>query len=346
VIEMGNQQHLSEDNVILRVKNLKISFYTEEGEVKALENVGFECRKGEVLGLVGETGSGKSVSAYAVMGLIPSPPGKILEGEIEFMGQNLLKLAPKGMRKIRGQFLTMIFQEPMTSLNPVFTVEEQMLDILLEHNPYTKANGRLIALDSLKKVRMQDPEMILKKYPHELSGGMRQRVMIAMALACNPRLLIADEPTTALDVTIQAQILALLKEMQAQMNLSILLITHNLGVVAQNCDRIAVMYAGSIVEIGSATEIFAKASHPYTQGLLKAIPSMEERNESLNVIPGSVPNLIYPPSGCRFHPRCDRFVSGLCDLQPPSLTPIGQNPEHQAACYHPYGNDEEKESAS
>jgi len=233
-----------------------------------------------------------------------------------------------------------IFQEPMTSLNPVFTVEQQMIDILRAHEDISKAEAAKKAIKALNAVRMQDPQLILKKFPHELSGGMRQRVMIAMALSCNAEFLIADEPTTALDVTIQAQILGLLKEMQRQFNLSVLLITHNLGVVAQNCDSICVMYAGNIVEYGSAEEIFKKAVHPYTVGLLKAIPPVEGNVDRLNVIPGRVPNLIDPPSGCRFHPRCERFIKDRCDKETPFLKKILIGSRHSVSCFNPFGLNE------
>ena len=328
---------LKNESIILSVENLKVHFDTEEGEVKAIENVSYRIRTNEVLGIVGETGSGKSVSAYSVMGLVPQPPGKILKGKVMFKGKDLLKMSEKEMLKIRGDEIAMIFQEPMTSLNPVFTIEEQMVDILIAHGT-PKKDAKSKAVESLEKVRMPDPNLVLKKYPHELSGGMRQRVMIAMALSCDPELLIADEPTTALDVTIQAQILGLLKDMQQKLNLSVLLITHNLGVVAQNCDSIAVMYAGNIVEYGSAEQVFERGIHPYTRGLLKAIPPLDDRIvKNLNVIPGVVPNLITPPSGCRFHPRCERAIKGKCDMEIPTLQELELDPGHKVACFNPYG---------
>ena len=324
------------DDIILKVEDLKLHFDTEEGEVKALENVSYRLRRGEVLGVVGETGSGKSVTAYSIMGLIPQPPGKILTGRIVFEGKDLLNLSKRELLNIRGKDIAMIFQEPMTSLNPVFTVGEQMVDVLLAHDKITKKVALGKAMEALNKVKMQDPGMIMGKYPHELSGGMRQRVMIAMALSCNSRLLIADEPTTALDVTIQAQILGLLKEMQRELNLSVLLITHNLGVVAQNCDSIAVMYAGNIVEYGSSTQIFEGSVHPYTRGLMKAIPPIETETDKLNVIPGMVPNLIHPPSGCRFHPRCERFIEGKCNVEIPRASELKGDLGHTVTCFNPY----------
>ena len=321
---------------ILEVNDLKVYFDTEEGEVKALENVSYQIQRGQVLGMVGETGSGKSVSAYTVMGLLPKPPGKILKGSVKFKGEEILGLPDKRMRKIRGNDLAMIFQEPMTSLNPVFTIGDQMQDVLQAHNDWDKPKATEQAIDALKAVRMKDPEMVLKKFPHELSGGMRQRVMIAMALSCDPELLVADEPTTALDVTIQAQILGLLKEMQKNFHLSVLLITHNLGVVAQNCDAICVMYAGNIVEYGTSEQIFHRPVHPYTRGLIKAIPPVEGESTHLNIIPGVVPNLIHPPEGCRFHPRCERAKKGKCDSQVPSMADVENDSGHRVNCFFPY----------
>jgi len=318
---------------ILDVRNLKVYFDTEAGVVKALEDVSYTVYKGEVLGLVGETGSGKSISSHTVMGLIPQPPGKILQGQVIFEGEDLLKKSKKEMREIRGTKITMIFQEPMTSLNPVFTIEEQMMDVLLAHNGLTKSQAKEKIIESLYKVRLQDPDIVLKKYPHQLSGGMRQRIMIAMALSCNPSLLIADEPTTALDVTIQNQILGLLKEAQKEYGLSVLLITHDLGIVAQICDHVAVMYAGYIVEYGTINQIFENPLHPYTKGLLSAIPPIKGEAKRLRVVRGQVPDLIHPPSGCRFHPRCDNFIEGKCDVQIPQMREVEDG--HMVACFNP-----------
>ena len=325
----------SNNEKILEVKNLKVYFDTEAGMVKALEDVSYTIYKGEVLGLVGETGSGKSISSQAIMGLIPQPPGKILGGQVLFEEEDLLKKSKKELREIRGTKIAMIFQEPMTSLNPVFTIEQQMMDVLMAHNGLTKAQAKEKILDALNKVRLQDPDIILKKYPHQLSGGMRQRIMIAMALSCNPSLLIADEPTTALDVTIQNQILGLLKDAQKNYGLSVLLITHDLGIVAQMCDHVAVMYAGYIVEYGTINQIFGNPLHPYTKGLLSAIPPIKGNAKRLRVIRGQVPDLIHPPSGCRFHPRCDNFIEGVCNVEVPRFKEIKGDPGHTVACLNP-----------
>jgi len=308
------------DNIkdkILEVKNLKTSFFTYEGEVKALENVSFDISRGETLGLVGETGSGKSVTALSIVNLISSPPGKILGGKIIFEGENLLNYSEKEIRKIRGNKISMIFQDPMNSLNPVFKVGEQIIQVIKVHQNKKSAEARKIAIEMFKKVGLPDPELVLDKYSYELSGGMQQRIMIAIALSCNPDLLIADEPTTALDVTIQAQILDLIDKLKKDIDSSILLITHNLGVVARVCDKVAVMYAGNIVEYATVEQIFNKPCHPYTKGLLKAIPRKESRGKKLKIIKGKVPNLISPPSGCRFHPRCNFALPECSEIKPP-----------------------------
>ncbi len=319
---------------LLEIKKLRLYFETEEGTVKALEEINISLEEGKILGVVGETGSGKSITALSVMKLIPQPPGKYLGGQILFDGSDITKLGEEEMREIRGKKISMIFQEPMTSLNPVLTIGEQMTDVIMVHSNVSKSEAIEKAIESLNLVRMPDPESVLYKYPHELSGGMRQRIMIAMALSCGPKLLIADEPTTALDVTIQAQILGLIKKMNEELGLSVMLITHNFGIVAQICDFIAVLYAGYVVEYGSKEEIFKRAMHPYTKGLLKAIPPLEEKVEGLNVIPGSVPNLIEPPTGCRYHPRCERFVQSKCDIQAPEYRFV--NEQHAVACFNPY----------
>lgn len=317
---------------LLRIENLRLYFDTEEGTVKALEDVNLSVKEGEIVGVVGETGSGKSITAMSILKLIPTPPARMLSGKIWFDNQEISSFDEEKMREIRGKKIAMIFQEPMTSLNPTFTVGEQLCDVLMTHEKIEKKQAIEKILEVFKLVRMQDPVALLDKYPHQLSGGMRQRVMIAMALLCNPKLLIADEATTALDVTIQAQILGLIKRMNEQLKLSVLIITHNFGIVAQICDKVAVMYAGYVVEIADIKEIFAHPRHPYTRGLLSAIPPIDRKVERLRIIEGSVPNLIEPPSGCRFHPRCERFVPGVCDAEAPKL--VGD--EHVVACFNPY----------
>ncbi|MFQ6087331.1 MAG: ABC transporter ATP-binding protein [Candidatus Methanofastidiosia archaeon] len=318
------------EEVILEIRNLRTYFYTYEGVVRALDGINLDIKKGEAVGLVGETGCGKSVTALSIMRLIQSPPGKIVGGEILFEGKNLLELTEDEMRDIRGNEIAMIFQEPMTSLNPVFTIESQMREIIMLHQKVGKDEAKKRALEMLKLVGMPDPEKVLKQYPHELSGGMRQRAMIAMEISCSPDLLIADEPTTALDVTIQAQILKLIKGIMGEIDASLLLITHDLGVIAKICDRVAVMYAGVIVEFADVRSIFKDPMHPYTKGLINAIPKLSEKRERLEIIRGRVPNLIHPPSGCRFHPRCD-FRMDICDKEKPPAFNVKS--EHSVACY-------------
>ncbi len=329
---------------LLKVEDLHTYFYTYEGVVKAVDGVSFDIKKGEIFGLVGETGCGKSVTALSIIRLIDEP-GKIEKGKIIFKGKNLLELSEEEMRNIRGREISMIFQEPMTALNPVFKIGDQIMEILLLHEhgiedireapKGIKEEEREKAIEMLKLVRMPDPERNIDSYPHELSGGMRQRAMIAMMLATKPSLLIADEPTTALDVTVQAQILNILLDMKDKLGISILLITHDLSVIAEVCDRVGVMYAGNIVEIGDTFTIFKNPKHPYTNGLMQAIPIMTEKKEELKYIRGSVPNLIYPPSGCRFHPRCD-YMMDICKKEKPKLKEIERG--HFVAC-HLYGED-------
>ncbi len=372
---------------LIEVKNLKTYFYTEEGVVKAVDGVSFDIYEDETLGLVGETGCGKSVTALSILQLVRAP-GKILDGTVLFNDINLLDLDRNQMREFRGKVITMIFQDPLNSLNPVMPVGRQISEIFLLHqkeevrkvlderrlerkNKLTEKNNlkkdlkeneeRLseeekeellekikmledesshypvikdVLMDKsaqiVKEVGIADAREILKRYPHELSGGMRQRVMISMALSCNPALLIADEPTTALDVTIQAQILDLMKELKTKFKTSVLMITHDLGIIADVCDRVAVMYSGNIVEYATAEHLFKNPRHPYTQGLIAAIPSIEKRDSKLRVIRGMVPNLIYPPSGCRFHPRCDERLE-ICDKVKPPLTEIGD--KYFVACH-------------
>ena len=383
--EQGNMKR--GEKPLLEIKNLKTYFYTEEGVVKAVDGVSFDMYGDETLGLVGETGCGKSVTALSILRLV-RVPGKILEGSVIFKGRDLLDLTEKDMRDFRGKEITMIFQDPLNSLNPVLSVGKQVSEVFFLHQgeemkqildkrilerkkklekikdlkssldnkeiilseeekieieevivelkkeashiPNIKDVGLDKASRIIKEVGIADAEDILKRYPHELSGGMRQRVMIAMALSCNPALLIADEPTTALDVTIQAQILDLMKDLKTRFRTSILLITHDLGIIAELCDRIAVMYSGNIVEYATAVDLFKNPRHPYTKGLIDAIPSIEKRDTELKTIRGMVPNLIYPPSGCRFHPRCDYRLE-ICDKIKPVLTEIGD--KYFVACH-------------
>jgi len=376
-----------EPKKLLEVKDLVTYFYTEEGVVKAVDGVSFDIYEDEVLGLVGETGCGKSVTALSILRLVRAP-GKIIGGKVIFKGINLLELSKHEMRNIRGSDITMIFQDPLNSLNPVITVGEQIGEVFLLHQKEElkaeldkrrlerrnkvkekarlkqelKENMERLSEEEIEKLKAEieklhketvhiptlkdvlkdfsariisevgipDAENILKRYPHELSGGMRQRIMIAMALSCNPALLIADEPTTALDVTIQAQILDLMQQLKKRFKTSILLITHDLGIIAEMCNRVAVMYSGNIVEYATAEELFKSPKHPYTQGLLGAIPSIEKRDSKLKTIRGMVPNLIYPPSGCRFHPRCDERLE-ICDKVRPKLIEIAD--KYYIACH-------------
>ncbi len=315
---------------LLRIKNLKTHFFSAGRVIRALDGVSFQIEEGEVFGLVGETGCGKSVTALSILRLIPFPPGKIIGGEIHFKGKDLLHLDEDEMRSIRGKEISMIFQEPMTSLNPVFRIGDQMVEVIVLHQRLDRSRASRKVLEMLQRVHIPDADRVMNQYPHQLSGGMRQRVMIAMELSCHPLLLIADEPTTALDVTIQAQILRIIKEMKNELQTSILLITHDLGVIAEMCDRVAVMYAGSIVEEAGVEEIFESPGHPYTQGLWGAIPRVDQERETLSVIPGMVPDLSQLPPGCKFHPRCPyRFAP--CDQSTPPLFQI--SPGHLASCY-------------
>jgi len=295
---------MSEDELLLFVDRLSVSFFTEDGEAKAVQDVSFSIRKGKTFALVGESGSGKSVTALAIMRLVPDPPGKIVGGRIVFAGLSLLELTEKRMRSIRGNRIAMVFQEPMTSLNPVYTVGDQIAEAIMLHQKKDEEQAWADATEMLRKVGIADAEQRVNEYPHQMSGGMRQRVMIAMAVSCQPDLLIADEPTTALDVTIQAQILELLDELQRQNGMSVLLITHDLGVVAERADDIAVMYASRLVELADAERLFAEPLHPYTQGLLKSLPRLGVTAKRLHTIPGTVPDPMHFPSGCKFHPRC------------------------------------------
>jgi oligopeptide/dipeptide ABC transporter ATP-binding protein len=320
---------------LLQVKDLQTSFFTPEGEVRAIDGVSFEIGEGKTLGLVGESGCGKSVTSLSIMRLIPSPPGKIVGGEIFYRGRDLLRLNNEQMRKIRGNEISMIFQEPMTSLNPVFTVGNQIGEAIQLHQGLGKRETRKKTIEMLRLVKIADPESRVDSYPHQLSGGMRQRVMIAMALSCNPSLLIADEPTTALDVTIQAQILELMKELQQKIGgMALLLITHDLGVVAEQADDVAIMYAGKIVERASTRAIFSRPFHPYTVGLLNSLPGIGGlKKKRLDAIPGMVPSPLNLPSGCRFRDRCPRAQEVCAQTEPPLEE---KESGHTVACYFPH----------
>jgi peptide/nickel transport system ATP-binding protein/oligopeptide transport system ATP-binding protein len=321
---------------LLKAKNLKTHFFTHEGTVKAVNGISFDINLGETLGLVGESGCGKSVTALSIMRLIPHPPGKIVSGEIYFEGRNLLELDERKMRKIRGKKISMIFQEPMTSLDPVFTIGHEIMESIQLHQGLKKEEARQKAIEALKIVGMPDAEKRINHYPHELSGGMRQRAMIAMALSCNPTLLIADEPTTALDVTIQAQILRLINELKEKFGASVMLITHDLGVIAEMCDYVAVMYAGHIVEYTDVDTLFRNPLHPYTKGLNKSIPRLDVEVDHLDTIRGLVPNLLDLPSGCPFHSRCD-FCLKKCIEEMPEL--IEAEDHHLIKCHLVKGNE-------
>ena len=316
---------------LLEVKDLKTYFYTQSGIVKAVDGVSFSINEGETLGLVGESGSGKSVTSLSIMRLIPDPPGKILGGEIKFMGEDLLKLDKEEMRKIRGNKMSMIFQEPMTSLNPVLTIGKQLTESIELHLKLDKQAAKDRAAKLLESVGISDSKRRLDDFPHQFSGGMRQRVMIAMGMSCDPKLIIADEPTTALDVTIQAQVLEVLKSMVATTNTAVIVITHNLGVVARYADRVNVMYAGKIIESANATELYANPRHPYTIGLLKSVPRLDEpKKDKLIPIEGQPPDLTRLPAGCSFRARCP-YAFEKCAVETPPLLQVGDN--HFSACW-------------
>jgi oligopeptide/dipeptide ABC transporter ATP-binding protein len=316
--------------MILEVQDLKTHFFTPEGVVKAVDGVYYDVAEGETVALVGESGCGKSVSALSIMGLIPNPPGRIVNGEIRFKGRDLRQLDAEGMRRVRGKEIAMVFQEPMTSLNPVLTIGRQMTETVEAHLNMGKEEANRRAMEMLKWVGIPDVQRRLAQYPHQFSGGMRQRVMIAMALSCDPGLILADEPTTALDVTIQAQILELLKELTRQKGVSLIVITHNLGVVARYADRVNVMYAGKIIECGLAREIYHHPRHPYTLGLLHSVPRLDQPKKSkLEPIEGQPPDLAHLPAGCSFRPRC-KFGEERCDHEVPALREVGER--HFCAC--------------
>ena len=317
---------------LLEIKNLVTAFKTDEGIVRAVDGVSMAIEAGQTLAVVGESGCGKTVTARSVLKLIDMPPGRFESGQILWQGRDLLKLSSSAMDEVRSREIGMVFQEPMTSLNPIYRVGEQIGEAVRAHRKISRRAATDVAVEMLKLVQIPDAERRVRDYPHQFSGGMRQRVMIAMALACQPKLLIADEPTTALDVTIQAQILELLDDMKAKLGMSIMLITHDMGVVAERAQRVVVMYAGKVVEEASVGELFANPRHPYTQGLIRSIPRVDrdaEHKERLEQIPGSVPSLLHPPTGCRFASRC-KFVMDVCVQAPPPLKSVG--PGHAMAC--------------
>ncbi len=331
-IDADNQKSTS--NTLLSIRDLHVSFFLEEGEVRAVSGVTYDIHKGKTLAVVGESGCGKSVTALSIMRLIPYPPGKIVNGQILFRGQDLLSWSEKRMRKVRGNDIAMIFQEPMTSLNPVYTIGDQIVEAIELHQDKKGHIAQQRAIEMLRLVGISAPEQRMNEYPHQLSGGMRQRVMIAMALSCDPALLIADEPTTALDVTIQSQIMNLIKQLQKRNHMSVILITHDLAVVAENADYVVVMYASKIVEKADVITLFDKPEHPYTLGLLRSLPRLGEKKKRLDVIPGSVPDPLEFPSGCKFHPRCPYYKADSdekCRSQEPPLEQTSQG--HWVACW-------------
>ena len=318
------------EEALLRVENLQTSFRSEKGYLPAVDGLSFSVRQGECVGLVGESGCGKTLTSLSILGLVPKPGGAITGGRILFEGRDLVSMPEEGLRAIRGNRISMIFQEPMTSLDPVYTIGTQIGDVISLHQKVDRRTARAKAVDMLRLVGIPDPERRIDEYPHSLSGGMRQRVMIAMALSCRPRLLIADEPTTALDVTIQAQILEILKDLRREIGMSVLLITHALGVIAEIAERVVVMYAGKAVEDGPVGEIFHHPRHPYTVGLLESVPRMEKEKRRLHVINGMVPGIAAMPAGCRFHPRCGRAMD-VCRTNEPD--PLQVSPGHWASCW-------------
>lgn len=325
-----NKELNSEKKKLLEINGLAVHFHTERGVVQAVRGVDLDIYEKETVGLVGESGSGKTITSMSIMQLVPQPPGKIAEGKILFQGEDILTYPSKRMREIRGNKISMIFQEPMTSLNPVYTIGDQIVEAIMNHQKMTKSRAWNIAVEMIDKVGIPSPEKRAKSYPHELSGGMRQRAMIALALSCNPLLLIADEPTTALDVTIQAQILDLMISLKESTGMSILLITHDLGVVAETADRVAVMYGGLIIETAETGELFSNPLHPYTWGLMRSIPKMDEEVEDLPTIPGMVPTPMNIPQGCNFNNRC-WFADEKCRNETPLLEEL--EPGHKVRCW-------------
>jgi len=316
------------DEKILEISNLRTYFFTEAGVVKALDGMSLEVNRGQAVGLVGESGSGKSVTAQSVLRIVPRP-GRIVEGSVKFEGEELLTKKEDEMRKLRGRKMAIVFQDPTTSLNPLYTVEKQLVDILMLHRDLTKEDASKQALHLLERVGIQDPERRLKAYPHELSGGMKQRIAIARALSCDPMLLFADEPTTNLDVTIQAQVLELLKQLQKELSMTMVMITHDMGIIADMTERVTVLYAGKVMEVADTSTLFKSPKHPYTEALLKAVPSVKQ-TRALEVIPGNIPNLISPPTGCVFHPRC-RYAKDICVKTEPTLENVDE--KHLVACH-------------
>jgi len=319
-----------DNNNILEIKNMHTYFFTDNGTVKSVDGVDIELKKGATLGIVGESGSGKSVTALSLMGLLMGTTGKVVEGEILFEGKDILKCSDEERREMRGRDITMIFQEPMTSLNPVMKIGDQIMENILLHQKVSKEEAKKMTIDILKKTGLPRVEKMVDEYPFQLSGGQRQRVMIAMALVCNPKILIADEPTTALDVTIQAQILDLMNRLKDEIGTSILFITHDLGVVAEVCDDVVVMYCGRVVEKANVYDLFAHPSHPYTEGLLASIPKMGVEVDELDSIPGNVPNPKYMPKGCKFAPRC-KYATDRCREEEPGFFDLGNG--HQSKCW-------------
>ena len=318
------------DNVILDVKDLCMSFFTNRGELPAVNHVSFQAEKGKTLGIVGESGCGKSMTSLSIMGLFPQPPGKIVGGEMIFQGRDLNKLSEKEMRKIRGKGIAMIFQEPMTSLNPVLTIGKQLTEQIRVHDKMSRADAKARALEMISLVNIPMPEKIYASYPHQLSGGMRQRIMIAMALSCHPELLICDEPTTALDVTVQAQVLALINKLKEETHTAVMLITHDMGVINEMADKVLVMYAGQVVEQAETNELFAHPSHPYTSGLIESIPRLDEEVDELHVIEGYVPILYELHEGCLFAPRCP-YAQEICQKKRPEMIDLGNG--HTCRCF-------------
>jgi oligopeptide/dipeptide ABC transporter ATP-binding protein len=321
---------------LLSVRDLVVEFSTRHGPVRAVDNISFDVFPNETVGIVGESGCGKTVTGLTLLQLIPMPPGRIVQGSIEFRGKDLTKVSKKEMEELRGSDISMIFQEPMTALNPVFTVGNQMVDVLRRHKNLTRSQARAAAIEMLAKVGIPVPDKRIDEYPHQLSGGMRQRVMIAMALSCDPKLLIADEPTTALDVTTQAQVMEQIVKLQDEFHMSVILVTHDLGVVAESCDRAIVMYCGNIIETADINDLFERPRHPYTKGLLESIPRIRDRRvPELPIIPGMVPDLLHLPEGCRFADRCNK-ATDECRVEKPTVT-VDESTANGVACFHPNG---------